>query len=191
MQEPRAPEREAPVNTAILVSGSRVRPSISKMLTTYLADIEQLVDEQSWDIAVREALDLPSIAVALSDPHLRSSAEQARKWCTDWVRPLRTDGDSRGLDHERISGSLLARVSSDESHDGVPARALRRLRLRRLARTPPNRFATERTRTPDAEANDAADLCTLVVEAIRRWYSHAACCDPIVQANLGRLAILR
>ena len=191
MQDPHAHEREAPANAAILVSGSRVRPSSSKMLTTYLADVEQLLDEQSWDAAVRESLDLPSIAVALADPRLRSSVEKARQWCTDWVRPQRTDGDSRGLDHERISSSLLERVQSDEGHDGVPAQALRRLRLRRLARTPPSRFATERTRTSDSEANDAVDICTTVVDAVRRWYSHVACCDPVVQANLGRLAILR
>jgi hypothetical protein len=26
---------------------------------------------------------------------------------------------------------------------------------------------------------------------VRRWYAHFACRDPIVQANLARLAVLR
>ncbi len=161
------------------------------MLTAYLADIEQLLDEQSWEAAVRESLDLPNIAVALADPRLRSSGEGVRKWCADWVRPVQTDGDSRGLDHERVAQALMERVNSDQIKEGVPAKALRRLRLRRLARTPSSRFATQRGRSSDAEGNDAVDICSTVVEAVRRWYAHAACRDPVVQANLGRLAILR
>ena len=70
------------------------------MLTTYLADIEQMLDEQSWDAAVRDSVDLPSIAVALSDPELRSSGDGIRKWLTDWVRPVQSD--STELDHERV-----------------------------------------------------------------------------------------
>ncbi len=191
MHDPHAHEREAPVNAAILISSSQVRPSSSKMLTTYLADIEQLLDEQSWEAAMRDSLDLPDIAVALAEPRLHASAEAVRKWCADWIRPLQTDGDSRGVDPERVSRALRERVSSEASNAGVPAKALRRLRMRRLARTPPSRFATERARSSDSEGNDAVDICTTLVEAVRRWYAHAACRDPIVQANLGRLAILR
>ena len=181
-------ERTAPVTPLISASAARVRPRSSKMLTTYLADIEQMLDEQSWDAAVRDSVDLPSIAVALSDPELRSSGEGIRKWLTDWVRPLQSD--TTELDHERVAKMLSERaISNGETR--VPALALRRLRLRRLARTPPSRFAPERTRTADAEGNDAADMCKVVAEAIRRWYAHNGCSDPVVQANLGRLAILR
>jgi hypothetical protein len=35
------------------------------------------------------------------------------------------------------------------------------------------------------------DFCSTVVDAVRRWYAHFACRDPIVQANLARLAVLR
>lgn len=182
-------ERTAPVKPPISVSAARVRPSSSKMLTTYLADIEQMLDEQSWDAAVRETLDLPSIAVALSDPELRSSGDGIRKWLNDWVRPVQSD--SGELDYERISKMLNERAISANGETRVPAQALRRLRMRRLARTPPSRSAPERTRAPDPEANDAADMCKVVAEAVRRWYAHNGCSDPVVQANLGRLAILR
>jgi hypothetical protein len=184
-------ERAAPVKAPIAVSSARVRPCSSKMLITYLADIEQMLDEQSWDAAVRDSVDLPSIAVALADPQLRSSSERIEKWFADWVHPDETDSDFRGVDHERISKMLLERVTSDDRKAGVPAQALRRLRLRRLARTPPSRFAPDRIRIPDGEGNDAADMCKVLVEAVSRWYAHAGCSDPVVQANLGRLAILR
>ena len=184
-------ERAAPVKTPIVVSSHRVRPCSSKMLTTYAADIEQMLDEQNWEAALREAIDLPSIAVALADPQLRSSGESIEKWFADWVRPAKTDGDSRDLDHERIAKAFLARVISADGKEGVPTKALRRLRLRRLARTPPTRFAPERVRIPDSQGKDATDMCKVVVEAVRRWYGHTGCSDPVVQANLGRLAILR
>src|ERR1700681_3170070 len=50
-----------------------VSPSSSRMLAGYLTDIEQLLDEQHRDAALREAFDLPRIAVALTDPQLRCS----------------------------------------------------------------------------------------------------------------------
>jgi hypothetical protein len=159
------------------------------MLSSYLADIEQLLDEQSWDAAVREAIDLPSIAVALSDPELRSSSADIRSWLADWVRPLQSD--SGELDHVRISQMLSERATCGHGDPRVPARALRRLRLRRLARTPPSRFAGERSRLPEGEGKDATDICKLLVEAVHRWYGNKGCSDPVVQANLGRLAILR
>jgi hypothetical protein len=184
-------ERAAPVKAPLVVSSTKVRPCGSKMLTTYLADIEQMLDEQSWDAAVRESIDLPSIAVALADPQLRSSADGIQKWFTDWVRPVDTKGDSSGVDHERISKTLLDRAVSTDGKAGVPTQALRRLRLRRLARTPPSRFAAERAHLPDSEGKAAADMCKVVVEAVSRWYAHAGCSDPVVQSNLGRLAVLR
>jgi hypothetical protein len=161
------------------------------MLSAYLADIEQLLDEQSWDAAIRESIDLPSIAVALSHPQLLSSSESIHKWFADWVRPVQTDGDSRDLDHERIAKKLCERVISTDGKEGVPTQALRRLRLRRLARTPPTRFAPERLHVAESEGNEEADMCNVVVEAVRRWYANFGCSDPVVQANLGRLAILR
>ncbi len=184
-------ERAAPVKAPIILSSARVRPCSSKMLTTYLADIEQMLDEQSWDAAVRESIELPSIAVALADPQLRSSSEGIHKWFAEWVRPTDPKAESTDVDHERISKTVLNRVISTDGKSGVPTQALRRFRLRRLARTPPSRFAPERVRASDSEGKDATDMCKVVVEAMSRWYAHAGCSDPVVQSNLGRLAILR
>jgi hypothetical protein len=173
------------------VSKPRVVSSSSKMLSNYLSDIEQLLDEQSWEIAIREARDLPRIAVAIADAHLRSSGTNIQKWCADWVRPVRTDGDSRSTDIERISTQLLEKVDGSDTVGTVPAAALRQLRLRRLARTPPSRFPPRPARSLTAQGNEAMDFCSTVVDAVRRWYAHFACRDPIVQANLARLAVLR
>src|ERR1700744_2337098 len=89
MQEIQPPQNEqrdaAPVqNTQDLESW--VQPSSSRMLTAYLADVEQNLDEQRWDLALRDAIDLPQIAVALTDPAMRSSTERCKAWCTQWVR---------------------------------------------------------------------------------------------------------
>jgi len=43
-------------------------PSSSRMLAAYFGDIEQLLDAQRREPALREALDLPRLAVALADP---------------------------------------------------------------------------------------------------------------------------
>ncbi len=75
-----------------------VQPSSSRMLTTYLADVEQNLDEQRWDLALRDAIDLPQIAVALTDPALRSSSERCKAWCEQWIRPETAANDS-GVDH--------------------------------------------------------------------------------------------
>jgi hypothetical protein len=186
-----SPTHEREPHAPLHASKQRVPPSSSKMLSNYLADIEQLLDEQSWETAIREARDLPLIAVAIADAHLRSSGINVQKWCADWVRPVRTDGDSRSTDIERISAQLLDKVDGSEDVGTVPAAALRQLRLRRLARTPPSRFPPPRARSLTAQGNEAMDFCTTVVDAVRRWYAHFACRDPIVQANLARLAVLR
>jgi len=47
------------------------------MLTDYPTDIEQLLCEQRWDAALREACDLPPIAVVLADPPPPTAAWRA------------------------------------------------------------------------------------------------------------------
>ena len=51
-------------------------PSSSRMCAAYLAGIDQLLDSHRREAALREALDLPSLAVALADPRLGCSREQ-------------------------------------------------------------------------------------------------------------------
>ena len=190
MHDQHAHERDTPSKARILSSSPRVRPSSSKMLTNYLADIEQLLDEQNWDVATREARDLPRVAVALSDPQMRCSGERIRKWCADWIRPIKTESASH-VDLERVTRALLHGVSESDTTEAVPTSALRQFRLRRLARTPPSRFPSDRSRNLTTEGNDAVEICTTVGDAMRRWYAHEAAGSQTVQANLARLAVLR
>ena len=168
----------------------RVAPSSSRMLTNYLADIEQLLDEQQWEAATREALDLPQIAVALGDLQVSITRERVKAWCDEWIRPEDPDRNARGADYERVSSTAVARAVQEEG-TSIPSLALKRLRLRRHARTPPRGFSFDRTVNLGPEANTAIDTCSILVEAARRWYAHSAVHDRTVQANLARLAVLR
>jgi hypothetical protein len=155
-------------------SARQTSPSCSRMLTSYLAHIEQLLEEGRWEAARREAVDLPQIAVALADPQLRSSPERVQQWCHEWLLP---EGG-----YERL-------VLPCES---VPTLALRRLQLHRLApRTPPREVGVLWPHSLPAEDAQAAQLSTTLVSAARRWYARSACRDATVQSNLARLAVLR
>ena len=190
MHNERSREQTAGASAKNLGNSVRVAPSSSRMLTSYLSDVEQLMDEQRWEAALREAFDLPPIAVALSDAHLSASSERLKAWCDEWIRPVEPDRNARGADYERVCSTILSRPVQDD-RASVPSLALKRLRLRRHARTPPRGFSSDRSGKLGPEANIAIDTCTILVEAVRRWYAHSAVHDPIVQANLARLAVLR
>jgi hypothetical protein len=165
-------------------------PSSSRMLASYLTDIEQLLDEQHEDVALREAFDLPRIAVALTDPQLRCSGEQVKTWCEQWIGPPGSEPVPK-LDYERVGRNLSERVTADGKTPSVPTRALQRLRLRRHVRTPPRGFSAGRTEHLSSEDPEAVEMCTALVDAARRWYARSACHDTTVQTNLARLAVLR
>jgi hypothetical protein len=168
-------------------------PSSSRMLARYLTDIEQLLDEQHGEAALRDAFDLPSIAVALTDPELRCSGEQVKSWCQQWIGPSGEERPPGGLDYERVGRNVSERVTQEGAAgpESVPTRALRRLRLRRHVRTPPRGFSVNRIGNLGPQEAEAIDMCTALVEAARRWYARSACHDTVVQANLARLAVLR
>jgi hypothetical protein len=197
MQDERTEEtgRRAPAAPTVPGSAGSHRsagaPSSSRMFAAYLGDIEQLLDAQRREPALREALDLPRIAVALADPKLRSSQERVSRWCEEWIRPPGAERDAQGLDYERLSRSIIERLGQASDPDGVPMRALRRLQLRRHARTLPRGFLAHRSADLPARENEAFDTSRALIEAARRWYARNACHDPIVQANLARLAVLR
>jgi hypothetical protein len=189
MQDEQFHERMAHASPTALGGAPRVTPSASRMLTSYLSDIEQLLDEQRWDAALREALDLPRIAVALSDPQLRASGERIQTWCDEWIRPD-PDSNARGAEYARVNATVLSHVPRDEPAI-VPFLPLKRLRLRRHARTPPRGFSSGHKGALDVEGGNAVATCTILVEAVRRWYAQSAVHDATVQVNLARLAVLR
>jgi hypothetical protein len=185
------PGRRLPSPVAPSADREPPAPSSSRMFAAYLTDIEQLLDARRRDAALREALELPRLAVALADPGLRCSRERVRTWCEEWIRPPGAERDAQGLDYERLAGNIIERVVQAADADAIPMRALRRLQLRRHARTAPRGFRASRTGDLSARESELFDLCTALIEAARRWYARSACHDPIVQANLARLAVLR
>ena len=155
------------------------------MLASYFTDIEQLLEDQRWDAALRDACDLPRIAVALSDPHLLSSGEEVATWCGQWLRPAAEAGAGK----EGLDCASAHQAASDEP--GVPTRALRRLQLRRHVRSLPRGFRREPQTGLDPQAAEAVATGRALVEAARRWYARSGCHDATVQVNLARLAVLR
>lgn len=168
-------------------------PSSSRMVAGYITDVEQLIAAQRWDAALYEAYDLPRIAVALTDPTLHSSGEQQKDWCEQWIRPADADEASDSLDYERLCRTVCEHIETEDAAEpqAVPARALRRLRLRRHVRVAPQDFAPESGPAADPEKSETAQICTALVDAARRWYARSACHDTTVQSNLARLAVLR
>ena len=160
------------------------------MFARYLNDIEQLLREQHWDAALREALEVPRLAVALADPSLRCCSDGVHRWCEQWLRPSGAERDAQGLEVERLLQRLSERLPPG-SAESVPTRALRRLRLRRHLRAPPRGVFAVRIDELPAGQSETPEMCSLLIEAARRWYARSACHDPTVQANLARLAVLR
>jgi hypothetical protein len=163
------------------------------MVASYLTDVEKLLEAQRWDAALCEAYDLPRIAVALTDPTLQSSGEEQKTWCEQWIRPTDEEDASDDLDYERVRRAVCEHLEHQDAAapKSIPARALRRLRLRRHVRTAPRGFSHEPPAPKDPEASESAQICAALVDAARRWYARSACHNTIVQANLTKLAVLR
>jgi len=172
--------------------GRSAPPSSSRMLASSLSDIELLLEEQRWEQALREAFDLPQIAAALSDSRMQVSVDRVQAWCEHWVKPNEEATGEADPDAGRIVQLVCERADrASLAHESVPALALRRLRLHRLQRTRHRGFKAESLARLGPEGADAAQICTTLVQATRRWYAQSACHDAVVQANLARLAVLR
>jgi hypothetical protein len=192
MSAPDNPEHELPAATTSVRRGGFQTLS-SKMFDTYLTDIEQLLHHQIWSAALTDALALPHIAVALSDARRRSSAERYKAWCATWIRPHSQGGGDPATEGARLFRMWCERAGRVEQEGAlvVPVRALRQLRLRRLARPMSPGCHPSQPQTCDADATQAIEVCTLLVDAANRWYTRRAARDDIVQANLARLAVMR
>ena len=172
--------------------GLSIRPSSSRMLAGYLADIELLLEEQRWDQALREAFDLPQIAAALSDAGMQVSVDRVQEWCEHWVKGGADAQAAPDPDAGRIAQLVCERAErASLADESVAALALRRLRLHRLQRTRHRGFKAGSLAVLGPEAADAAQICAALVHATRRWYAQSACHDAVVQSNLARLAVLR
>lgn len=172
--------------------GRPTPPSSSRMLASYLSDVELLLEEQRWEQALREAFDLPQIAAALSDPRMQISVERVQAWCEEWVKHGEDAQSTGDADFSRIIQLVCERAErASLANESVPALALRRLRLHRLQRTRHRGFKSGPLALLGPEAADTAQICIVLVHAARRWYAQSACHDAVVQANLARLAVLR
>ena len=171
--------------------GPLTSPSSSRMLASYLTDIEQLLDEQRWDAALRDAADLPRIAVALSDPLMRSSSAEVGQWCGRWLTFPQPPAGAAQVVPDRTGIPALAGAHPDSTSPAVPTAALRRLQLRRHARTRARGFLLGPDESLDPQAAEAVRTGRALVEATRRWYARSGVHDPSVQFNLARLAVLR
>jgi hypothetical protein len=180
-------------------SAARDRPGSrrgrSRMLDSYLTDIEYLMRERLWAEAVPLALALPHICVAIGNSALRSSPDEYLKWCQNWVRPSRTDTTATVPTADALFrlAQSRAEVSDDESGTVFPAAALRQLRLRRLTRAMPLRRRSDISELVRIEAaqEPEREAAIALVDAVRRWYADRGALDGTVQTNLARLAILR
>ncbi|MBV8784565.1 MAG: hypothetical protein JOZ67_10285 [Gammaproteobacteria bacterium] len=151
------------------------------MLTRYLTDIEDLLEQQHWEAALREAGDLPRIAVALADPGLQASREAVHDWAEQWLKPEEQTG---------VVGSIALQAVAGDTPP-VPTGALRRLQLRRHVRSAPRGYPVREPLDPQSGEAEGIEATRQLVSATRRWYAHSGCHDPAVQANLARLAVLR
>src|SRR5688572_20405127 len=89
--DPQSGTAHMPANAVVHVS----RHGSSKMLATYLGDIEYLMREQLWAEAAPLALALPHICVALADASLVSSCERYMQWCESWVAQCESEEAQR------------------------------------------------------------------------------------------------
>ena len=172
--------------------GTALRRS-SRMLENYVGDIEYLLREQRFAEAAPLALALPHICAALAHADLVSSRMAYREWCETWVRPPEDDTSLTAPDPADLERLAESHGIEPElaTRPGVPALALRRLRLRRLARAAPLRRRGTVPAANDARDEAAREACVALLEAVRRWYHDSGSRDTVVQTNLARLAVLR
>jgi hypothetical protein len=163
----------------------------SRMLETYLGDIEYLIREQLWEQAAPLVLALPHICVALADSGLGSSSERYVQWCEAWVAQDEAQPGAAARAEKFRAWCAQSGCSELDASGGVPVEALRRLRLRRLSRAAPPRRRISPGELQAVGAEPEQEACLALLDAVRRWYADSAALDSTVQNNLARLAVLR
>jgi hypothetical protein len=158
-------------------------PYRSKMLDTYLSDVGRDLAAGQVEAAKELAVNLPHIAVALSDANLQSSAEAYRAWCSRWVMPARNASEYDSWCNE-------ARPAASDFVQGVPFKAMQAVRLRRGVREMPSPQIPPLSQM-SADELPQAEICDLLLHAARAWYATQGRHDATVQQNLARLGVLR
>jgi hypothetical protein len=155
------------------------------MFEGYCADIEVLLRDGQLRDGLRLSLALPGLAVALEDAQLKSSRERYIAWCGQWLQcPALARGKPNAI--ERLHSMYLR--PGRASHGDATTAALRRLRMRRRARTDRSLGRSRVWHPVNRLQRFRVELTEGLLDAARRWYSaHAK--DPRVQRNLARLAI--
>ena len=169
------------------------RHGSSRMLENYLTDLDYLLRERMWNEALPLGLALPHICVALADEALRSSRERFTAWCESWLYPSFPESFSPAPTADELYALTRERVGFSEldAASGVPIDALKRLRLRRLARPAPPRRRAVLTELEGVAEETSHSVCFYIMHAVHRWYDEWASLDATVQTNLARLAVLR
>jgi hypothetical protein len=158
----------------------RPYPARSKMLDVYAGDIAGMLVEGQQESAVRAAIAIPHIAVALADSSLHSSCSAYLEWCRKWVQP--------DFDTAVYQDWFNRSDPCERGGNGVPFASLRSLRLRRWAREVPTPFV--RSESAPKTGTAQAVTCALLGAAFR-WYEQEGRYQAVVQTNLARLGVLR
>ena len=163
----------------------------SKMWSVHLLDVEALAHGSRPDQALRIAVQIPHVCVALSDEHLRSSYQRYQTWCEQWLEPVRIDEELVSIPFEELYASY-ERVCGTEglSTLDVPVKALKDLQLKRLVRAPASRTLAEPALLSDSEQR-SRQTALFLSAAAWHWYTEFASVDTTVQSNLARLAVMR
>jgi hypothetical protein len=156
----------------------------SKMLGTYLADIEELVRVEDGERALLLARLLPHIAAALESATMTASCEQADAWVERWLLTDLTP-------EERAVRFVAWHQGCSDVATQPEEMGVRQLRLRRHARE----SSVAWIRRPQLDlapprGSDARLALDLAIAA-REWYAESAIDDAHVQSNLARIAVLR
>ena len=164
----------------------------SKMFEGYCGDIERLLRETSVRGALRLSVALPDICAALENPAMTAGAQAYGSWFAQWVvlDPNMARKPIDGARLHRVHARFLRRAAAPSSPRAL-ATPLLWLRMRRSART--SRGLTRARLVPPSGRLLAFQtrLCERLLRAARRWYVERGATDPIVQRNLGTLALTR
>ena len=163
----------------------------SKMWSVHLLDVEALAHGSRPDEALRIAVQVPHVCVALSDEQLRSSYQRYQTWCEQWLEPVRIDDELVSIPFGELYASYERICGTDAlSPLSVPLRALKELQLKRLVRAPAFRTLAEPALLDDS-AQRKRHTALYLSAAAWHWYTEFASVDTTVQSNLARLAVMR